>query len=220
MKTLLWNSRLRVSALLSALLLAVVGCGNKASESESQGGPIAGTSEAIPDTESMRAAGATVTLAGITFTPPANWRSLGASGMRKAQYTLQPVGGDAAAAEVNAYYFGPSAGGSVDANLERWIGQMKTPEGSATDTDVERRDFEVAGLKTHLVAVNGSYDPGMGRPMGGGGEVHDGYRLVGVVVEAPEGNVFFKLTGPRATAEAMEHDLVRMIEGIQPAAQG
>ena len=48
--------------------------------------------------------------------------------------------------------------------------------------------------------------------MGGGGEVLPGYRLVGVVLEGPQGSVFFKLTGPEATARAMEGDLLTMVK--------
>ena len=65
----------------------------------------------------------------------------------------------------------------------------------------------------HIVSVNGSYKSGGGRPMGGDGEILPGYRLVGVVVEGPQGSVFFKLTGPLATAQAMEGDLMTMVKG-------
>ena len=51
--------------------------------------------------------------------------------------------------------------------------------------------------------------------MGGGGETLPGYRLVGVVIEGPQGSVFFKLTGPAATARAMEGDLLAMVKGAR-----
>ena len=65
----------------------------------------------------------------------------------------------------------------------------------------------------HMVTLDGSYKSGGGRPMGGGGEVLPGYRLVGVVLEGPQGSLFFKLTGPEATAKAMEGDLLAMVKG-------
>ena len=40
--------------------------------------------------------------------------------------------------------------------------------------------------------------------MGGPSSPKEDYRLVGVVVEAPGGNVFFKLTGPEALDEFQE----------------
>ena len=53
--------------------------------------------------------------------------------------------------------------------------------------------------------------------MGGGGEAQTGYRLVGVVLEGPEGSIFFKLTGPQATVEAMESELLTMVRGARQA---
>ena len=66
-----------------------------------------------------------------------------------------------------------------------------------------------------IVSLDGSYKSGGGRPMGGGGETLPGYRLVGVVIEGPQGSVFFKLTGPAATAQAMEGDLLTMVKGAR-----
>jgi hypothetical protein len=51
--------------------------------------------------------------------------------------------------------------------------------------------------------------------MGGGGEIMPGYRLVGVVIEGPEGSLFFKLTGPVATARTMEKDLLSMVKSAR-----
>jgi len=39
-----------------------------------------------------------------------------------------------------------------------------------------------------------------------------GYRLVGVVLEGPQGSLFFKLTGPEATVKSMENDLLAMVK--------
>lgn len=152
------------------------------------------------------------TLAGVTFVPPGNWQDLGPSGMRQAQYQLAPVSGDAAPAEVNVFYFGPQSGGGVDANLQRWIGQMILPDGSDPAASVQHSAFTADGMPGHLISLDGSYKSGGGRPMGGEGAVLPGYRLVGVVLEGPQGSVFFKLTGPVATARAMESDLLAMVK--------
>ena len=151
-----------------------------------------------------------MTVAGVTFMPPAGWQDIGPEGMRQAQYRLTPVEGDSAPGEVNVFYFGPNSGGGVEANLQRWIGQI-TPE--AGGAEPERGTFTANGLPGHVVSVNGSYKSGGGRPMGGDGEILPGYRLVGVVVEGPQGSVFFKLTGPLATAQTMESDLMTMVKG-------
>ena len=104
--------------------------------------------------------------------------------MRQAQYRLAPVEGDTAEGEVNVFYFGPQSGGGVEANLTRWIGQMTLPDGGDPASSAERSTFTADGMPGHVVALDGSYKSGGGRPMGGDGEILEGYRLVGVVVEA------------------------------------
>lgn len=155
------------------------------------------------------------TIAGISFVPPSHWKDLEASGMRQAQFRLPAVQDDQAEGEVNVFYFGAQSGGGVQANLNRWIGQMTLEEGVDAASAIERGTFTADGMNGHTVAVNGSYKSGGGRPMGGGGEVLPGYRLVGVVLEGPEGSLFFKLTGPENTARVMEIEMMKMVKGAK-----
>ncbi len=156
------------------------------------------------------------TIAGITFTPPTHWRDLEASGMRQAQFRLPPVQGDTDEGEVNVFYFGPQSGGGVQANLDRWIGQMVLPESADPSTAITRSTFTADGMNGHVVSLDGTYMSSM-RPMGGEKTPHPGYRLVGVVLEGPQGSLFFKLTGPEKTARAMESDLMKMMKGATKA---
>ncbi len=155
------------------------------------------------------------TVAGVTFAAPSHWKNLEASGMRQAQFRLPALQGDTAEAEVNVFYFGPQSGGGVQANLDRWIGQITLKNGSDPATAIERGTFTANGMPGHVVSLNGSYNSGGGRPMGGEGQMLPGYRLVGVVLEGPQGSVFFKLTGPETTARVMEGDLMRMVNGAR-----
>ena len=45
-----------------------------------------------------------------------------------------------------------------------------------------------------------------------------GYRLLGAIVEGPEGAVFFKLTGPEKSVTAAEKTFRKMLEGYPAAA--
>jgi hypothetical protein len=85
----------------------------------------------------------------------------------------------------------------VDANVQRWSGQFK-------EKPTAKRERRTAGgLDVTLVDIRGTYlNPG-GRAMESRGEKPD-YRLLGAIVEAPGGQVFFKLTGPAATVAAAE----------------
>jgi hypothetical protein len=127
--------------------------------------------------------------------------------MRVATYDV-PGAKDAEAGQCAVFYFGRGQGGGVEANVQRWAGQFKekpTPK-------QERRT--VAGLSVTLVDVEGTYtNPGGGMMQSQGEKA--GYRLLGAIVEAPEGNVFFKLTGPAATVSAAEAAFDGLIGSIQ-----
>jgi hypothetical protein len=154
-----------------------------------------------------------VIVAGITFTPPAQWKNLGASGMRQAQFSMPAVAGDTDEGTMNVFYFGPASGGGTEANLQRWIGQITQPDNSDSAAVAEHGTFVADGMAGHMVSLNGTYKKGSGRPMGGDATFIPGYRLVGMVLEGPEGSLFFKLTGPEATARAMEEDFLKMVQG-------
>lgn len=203
------RSLFAVGSALSILIL-LAGCGDKDQETaEHHPAPAAADAHDHP---AAATTGGTI-IAGVTFTPPAAWEDLGPEGMRQAQYRSGPAEGDTAPAEVNVFYFGPASGGGVDANLQRWIGQMTLPDGADPQAAATRSEFTADGMAGHVVSLDGSYKSGGMRPMGGGGQLMEGYRLVGVVLEGPHGSVFFKLTGPQASAAAMEGDLLAMVKG-------
>jgi len=201
------RSRFLVGIVLM-LLLAIAGCGKDDKQAQ-QSVPVGD----VVDAHSSAPGGTTI--AGVTVDVPDSWNDIGPSGMRQAQFRMAPVEGDQAEGEVNVFYFGPASGGGVEANLDRWIGQVTLPDGADPTTSVERSTFHANGMPGHVVALNGSYKSGGGRPMGGDGEIMPGYRLVGVVIEGPQGSVFFKLTGPEATARAMEGQLLPMVKNAR-----
>jgi hypothetical protein len=149
--------------------------------------------------------------AGLRWTAPAGWRSEGARPMRAATYTIAPAAGDKAAAECGVYYFGAGQGGSVDANLERWKSQFRTSEGKPAPAQVATRT--VKGLKVTTIDASGDYS-GMGGPMANGKPV-PGYRLLGAIVEGPDGNIFLKFTGPARTISANQAQFDQLLTSFQ-----
>ena len=72
----------------------------------------------------------------------------------------------------------------------------------------------VSGLKVTRAEVKGTYlSPGGPMMQSTGGR--PGYRLLGAIVEAPEGNVFFKLTGPAATIAAAEASFEALVSSVR-----
>ncbi len=137
----------------------------------------------------------------LKFTAPAGWQPRSpSSNMRVAEFILPGRDATTPGAELVVYYFG-GTGGSVDANIQRWLGQMQQPDGRAT-SDVARRDARtINGLKVSLLDVSGTYVAEM-RP--GATEKHNspGFRMRTAVIETPRGPYFLKLVGPAATVEA------------------
>lgn len=137
----------------------------------------------------------------LKFTAPVGWQSRSpSSSMRVAEFVLPGRDTAAGSAELVVYYFG-GTGGSVDANIQRWLGQMQQPDGRAT-SDVARRDARtINGLKVSLLDVPGTYVAEI-RP--GATEKHNspGFRMRTAVIETPRGPYFLKLVGPAATVDA------------------
>ena len=69
----------------------------------------------------------------LRFKAPDGWiTEKTTSTMRVAQYKLPKADGDAEDASLVLYYFGAAQGGSTQANVERWINQIKQPDGSSS----------------------------------------------------------------------------------------
>jgi hypothetical protein len=127
--------------------------------------------------------------------------------MRIATYAVPAAEGDTEQGECAVFYFGNEQGGGVDANIDRWVGQFENPGVPS------RAAKEVSGLKVTLVQVSGTYLSPGGPMMQSQGK-KDNYRLYGAIVEAPQGAVFFKLTGPAKTVGTAEGEFNAMIESI------
>lgn len=144
---------------------------------------------------------------GIEWTVPARWTSGTGSAMRVATYAV-PAASGAGAGECAVFFFGPGQGGSVDANVERWSRQF---EGTPTP---HRAAATVAGLRVTRVELSGTYLAPGGPMMQSTGK-RPGMRLLGAIVEAPGGNVFFKLTGPAATVAAAHAEYDSLVASIR-----
>ena len=154
--------------------------------------------------------GKPMSIAGITFTPASEWQDFGSSGMRAASYSYGPLEPDKDSATMAVFHFGKGQGGTIEANMDRWIKQFSLPDGRDPATAAIRYDRQVAGYPAHVVTLFGIYNESV-RPMSPEKIAREEYRLVAIIVEAPGGNVFFKLTGPDKTATIMIEAFITMI---------
>jgi hypothetical protein len=153
--------------------------------------------------------------ASLKFDAPPGW--LGrppASSMRVAEFTLPRAPGDAEDAELTLYFFG-GQGGSVQANIDRWIGQMAQPDGRASKDAAKTSSLQTrSGLKASLVDVTGTYvaevKPGAAERFN-----KPGFRLRAAVVETPRGPYFVKLTGPAATVARWDTSFLDFVSSLR-----
>jgi hypothetical protein len=112
------------------------------------------------------------------------------------------------------------AGGSIQANIDRWCGQFAQPDGGDTKQKVTTKAFKVAGCNVTIVDIPGTYLDKPGGPFSGGPTVsRPDYRMLAGIVETPEaGSYFLKFYGPAATVERHAEGFKKMFEGMVPAA--
>jgi hypothetical protein len=118
--------------------------------------------------------------------------------MRVAQYKLPKADGDAEDALLVVYYFGQGQGGSAQANIDRWINQVKQPDGKPSKEKAKTETLTVNGLPVNTVDVTGNYAGGMS-PDSAPANNKSIYRLRAAVIDTPKGSYFVKLTGPEKT---------------------
>jgi hypothetical protein len=203
---------------VSLLLLCLYGCHSDQSAAP-EGSPAAETNSAAPSQTADSAPVGTISSRGemvaegssaqgegaIDFDVPAGWQSQPpSSNMRVAQAVIPGPGGSG---EFAVFYFGPGGGGPVEANLERWAGQMESADQPQPEI------FETNGYKVTWIDVGGTLKASTMGP--GPSTAQANARLFGAVVEGPGGPWFFKATGPEATMEAARDAFVAMLKSVR-----
>jgi hypothetical protein len=101
------------------------------------------------------------------------------------------------------------AGGSTEANIQRWIAQFQDLGRDA------RAEKTVHGLQVVTVDIAGTYVGG-GMTMGGPAEPKHDWAMVGAIVESRSPPYFFKMTGPAAAVSAARPVFDRFLESVAP----
>ena len=144
---------------------------------------------------------AAVELDAITLQAPPGWtRKPAGSQFVLAEFILPRAEGDDADGRLTI----STAGGSVEANIDRWKGQFQQPTASKQDV------VDIAGLKATIVDLSGDFNDQRG-PFAPA-ERRTGYRMIAAVVPVDGQLHFIKATGPQKTiashADAI-HEFIR-----------
>lgn len=216
------NRRLRNSLIRFSVCLMLSSIGSSCSEEKSvQPGssPAARVSSAPPPMAASHqpTGGSDKSLGPLKLSVPAGWiEQAPSSSMRKAQFVLPRASGDGEDGELVVFYFGAGQGGSVEANIERWVGQFGHSVGSSSKDKAKTNKSEAGGMPVTFVDVTGTYQAPI---MPGAPERHNspGYRLLAAVVETSEGPWFFKLVGPEKTIAKWSQSFDQFIKSIRRA---
>lgn len=170
----------------------------------------------MPTRLMLLAAAAPLLLApALKFDAPAGWTArTPASSMRVAEFSLPRVAGDAEDGALAVYFFG-GQGGSVQANLDRWIGQMAQPDGRPSTSVARTTTLKTTrGLSVTLVDLTGTY---VAEIAPGSTDRHNkpGFRLRAAVVETPDGPYFVKLTGPEKTLAKWDESFLAFVKSLR-----
>ena len=140
--------------------------------------------------------------AGVEWKVPEGWMPQGERMMRVATYSIPMAEGDGEGGECAVFFFGKGQGGEIDMNIDRWAAQF---EGVPA---VTKKAVKINDLSVTRVEIAGTYLAPSGPMMESQG-TKENFLLLGAIVEAPDGYVFFKSTGPKKT-----------MEGSKPAFEG
>jgi hypothetical protein len=138
----------------------------------------------------------------LAWDVPGKWTAgTNTSAIRRATYRIPVAAGDPDETELTV----TTAGGTVDANIERWKGQFKYP-------DLKRSNVDSHGVKITFVELRGTYLESMGAV----GTPKPGQVLLGAIAETQPDLTFFKMTGPEKTVDAAKMDFFHLVETIRP----
>ena len=163
------------------------------------GPPAAVAAESLGDT------GGPVELGAITLTAPAGWQQMQpSSSFVAAEFALPRAEGDDADGRLTV----STAGGTVEANVDRWKGQFGPQAKQARPEEID-----VDGLKVTLVDLSGNFKdqrgpfaPAVDRP---------GYRMIAAIVPVDGQLHFIKATGPEKTIAAHADQIREFIRSVK-----
>lgn len=118
-------------------------------------------------------------------------------------------------AELTVFYFGADQGGSVDANIARWLGQFTQPDGSNTADKAVREQRAIGGVTVTTIETTGTFGGGMAMPGAQATGAVPEAMLLGAIANGPKGPVFFKLVGGRSSVERAREGFNSLLESIR-----
>ena len=147
----------------------------------------------------------------LTVQAPAKWvRKQPKSRIVEHEFAIPVVEGD----KDEGRFTVMGAGGGVEANIDRWIGQFSQRDGSSTKQKAKIQKMQVGEIEVHYVDIAGDFKDQAG-PFAPA-VVREDYRMLGaIIVTKKDGQHFLKAYGPKATMAANEKAFQEMVNSLK-----
>ena len=147
----------------------------------------------------------------LVVTTPESWKKkMPRSRIIEHEYEIPAVEGDESPGRMTVM----GAGGSIDANVDRWVGQFDLKGGKP-----KKEETKIAGQKVHLVDISGTYKdtpPGAGPFSGAKPILRENYRMLAAIIATEkDGNYFIKFYGPKKTVAENEDAFKKMLDSLK-----
>lgn len=148
----------------------------------------------------------------LVVTPPESWKKVTPkSRIVEHEYQVPAAEGD----ENDGRMTVMGAGGSIDDNINRWVGQFQLKG----DAKPKKEEAKIAGQKVYLVDISGTYKdtpPGAGPFSGAKPILREDYRMLAAIIATEkDGQHFIKFYGPKATVAKNEDAFKKMIDSLK-----
>lgn len=149
----------------------------------------------------------------IVLKSPAAWKKVQPkSNIIEYEFSAPAAEGDPADGRITIM----GAGGGIQANVDRWLGQFNPPAEKTIKDVSSVKEIKVAGAPVHMVDVAGTFKDTPGGPFAGGKTVlRENYRLLGAIIVTDHGQYFVKFYGPKKTVDANEKAFGEMVNSLE-----
>ena len=197
------NSRCFFAMFAFVLFLLAPGCGGDTPHNDVD--PPIPVAEALADTSVSASDRRDLSIAGMSFRLPEKWTEIELTkeqqGFVDARFQI-PTSAEPLSLTVT------SVGGGIDANIERWLGQVEIDPGDSPKIE----DFDVNGLACKWVDLRGTFQSGMS---GGNTGPQKNWRMIGIAIPHTPREVYLKVTGPRAAIAEVEEQIRKFAASAQ-----
>ena len=149
----------------------------------------------------------------LTLTAPEKWeRQKPSSNIVEHEFSVPASDGDENPGRITVM----GAGGSVQANVDRWIGQFTQPDGSNTKDRAKDKTIKVGGREVHIIDISGTYKDQRGPFSQAPAVEREKYRMLAAIITDKQlGNYFVKFYGPQQTVADHEKAFMSMIDSLK-----